>query len=87
MENEEILSEMFSAGADELSEADYQSQLMERLDTIIENQAYTSIQLQSVLEAQASAVNALYAVLGLALLITAFKILWTVVSKWLFGGV
>ena len=52
MENEEILSEMFSAGADELSEADYQSQLMERLDTIIENQAYTSIQLQSVLEAQ-----------------------------------
>ena len=87
MENEEIFSEMFEELSDELSGTDFQSQLMERLDTIIENQTDISSQLHVVIEGQLAILNALYSILGLAILAIGFKIVWTVLAKWLFGGV
>lgn len=87
MENEETIAEMFSAGTEELSDIDFQSQLMEKLDTIIENQSDISNQLDVVIEGQSAISNALYSILGLAILAIGFKIIWTVVAKWLFGGV
>lgn len=87
MENEETIAEMFSVGAEELSDADFQSQLMEKLDAIIENQSDISNQLNVVIEGQSAISNALYSILGLAILAIGFKIIWTVVAKWLFGGV
>lgn len=87
MDNEDMITEMFSVAADEMSYPDYQSQLMERLDSIIENQSYISARLDVVIEGQTAVSNALYCVLGLAILAIAFKIAWTVLAKWLFGGV
>ena len=87
MENEEIYSEMFEQLTDELSGTDFQSQLMERLDAIIENQTDISAQLHVVIEGQSAISNALYSILCLAILVTGFKIIWTVLAKWLFGGV
>lgn len=87
MENEEIFAEMFSAGAEDLSDADYQLQLMERLDSIIENQADIFARLNVVIEGQSAISNALYSILGLSILVIGFKIIWTVIAKWLFGGV
>ena len=87
MDNEDMITEMFSVAADEMSYPDYQSQLMERLDSIIENQSYISAQLQVVIDRQSDIQYGLLCIFGLALLAAAFKIVWTVVAKWLFGGV
>lgn len=66
---------------------DFQTELLSRLDTIIENQSDISDQLHVVIEGQAAISKALYSILGLAILAVAFKLLWTAVAKWLFGGV
>lgn len=87
MESEEIISEMFEQFSDEVPESDFQLQLMDKLDTIIENQSDISNQLDVVIEGQSAISNALYSILGLAILVIGFKIIWTVVAKWLFGGI
>lgn len=87
MESEEIISEMFEQFSDEVPESDFQLQLMDKLDTIIENQSDISNQLNIVIEGQSAISYALYSILGLAILAIGFKIIWTVVAKWLFGGI
>lgn len=87
MESEEIISEMLEQFSDEMPGTDFQSELMDKLDTIIENQSDISDSLNTVIEGQAAISNALYSILGLAILAIVFKIIWTVVAKWLFGGI
>lgn len=87
MEDEEIISDMFGQYSDEVSWTDFQSLFMDKLDTIIENQSDVSDKLSIVIEGQAHISYALYSILGFAVLVVGFKIIWTVVSKWLFGGV
>ncbi len=87
MESEEIISEMFEQFSDEVQGTDFQLQLMDKLDAIIENQSDISAGLDVVIEGQSAISNALYSILGLAILAIGFKIIWTVVAKWLFGGI
>lgn len=87
MENEEIFFEMFDLSSDEISGTDFQTELFDKLDTIIENQSDISNQLDIVIEGQSAISNALYTILGLSILVIGFKIVWTVVAKWLFGGI
>ena len=87
MESEEIISEILEQFSDEISGTDFKSEFMDKLDTIIENQSDISDTLNTVTEGQASISYALYCILGLAILVIGFKIVWTVLAKWLFGGV
>lgn len=87
MENEEIFFEMFDLSSDEVAVTDFQTELFNKLDTIIENQSDISNKLDTVIEGQVAISYAIYSILGLAILIAAFKILWTILSKWLFGGI
>ncbi len=74
------ISELFA------EEVNY-SDLLEKLDTVIQNQDDISSKLDTVIEGQAAISNALYSIIGFSILIVAFKLLWTVVAKWLFGGI
>ena len=87
MDETEIITEMFTELSDEAAPIDFQGELIERLDTIIENQSEISAQLQVVIDRQSDIQYGLLCIFGLALLAAAFKIVWTVVAKWLFGGV
>lgn len=87
MENEEIFFDMFELSSDEVAFTDFQTKLFDKLDTIIENQSDISNKLDTVIEGQAAVSYALYSILGLSILVIGFKIVWTVVSKWLFGGI
>ena len=78
---------MFEQFSDEVQGTDFQLQLMDKLDAIIENQSDISAGLDVVIEGQSAISNALYSILGLAILAIGFKIIWTVVAKWLFGGI
>lgn len=73
-------------GEDEAPTDIYYS-LMDKLDAVIENQSDVSSKLDTVIEGQAAISNALYSILGLSILGIGFKILWTVIAKWLFGGI
>lgn len=72
---------------EEVTPADFQAEFMDKLDAIIENQSDISAGLDVVIEGQSAISNALYSILGLAILAIGFKIIWTVVAKWLFGGI
>lgn len=72
---------------DDNAPSDLQTELFNKFDTIIENQSDISNKLDIVIDGQAAISYALYSILGFAILITAFKILWTFLAKWLFGGI
>lgn len=86
MSEDEIngITELFS---DDQDMSEFQTKFFEKLDTVIQNQSDISDKLDTVIEGQAAISKALYSILGLAILGIAIKLLWTVIAKWLFGGI
>lgn len=84
---ENSFDELLQLIGDDNSPTDFQTDLFDKLDTIIENQSDISNQLDIVISGQSAISNALYTILGLSIFVIGFKIVWTVVAKWLFGGI
>lgn len=87
MENEEIFLEMFDLSFDEVAGTDFQTELFDKLDTIIENQSDISEKLDVAINGLSAISYALYTIIAFAILVAVFKILWTLLAKWLFGGI
>lgn len=87
MENEEIFLEMFDLSSDEVAGTDFQAELFDKLDTIIENQSEISEKLDVAINGLSAISYALYTIIAFAILVAVFKILWTFLAKWLFGGI